>query len=146
MGIWDRASLGGLMAQVMKMHYYRLQAKLQKLGIYQGQPPILFLLWEKDGRSQKEFADCLRLKPATITVMLKRMEKAGWVQRRPDPEDMRVIRVYLTPQGESVRPKVEAIIDEIEDECFKDFSQEELLLMRRLFMHMRDNLVKGGKE
>ncbi|PKM81188.1 MAG: MarR family transcriptional regulator [Firmicutes bacterium HGW-Firmicutes-14] len=140
MNFYDNESLEFLFAQVMRLHHHRTQKLLGELGIYPGQPPILFMLWKKDGRSQKEFAEMLGLKPATITVMLKRMEKAGWVERKPDPEDLRVSRVFLTERAEKFRPKVKQVLNTIYEESFEGFTQEEKVLMKRFLICMRNNL------
>ena len=139
-------SLGFLMAQVVRANYNRMQALLGKLGLYPGQPPILFMLWQEDGRSQTEFSEVLELKPATVTVMLRRMEKAGLLLRRPDEKDLRVSRVYLTEKGRQVRSEVEETIKRLDNECFDGFSAEEKVLLRRFLIHMRNNLTgKIGK-
>jgi DNA-binding MarR family transcriptional regulator len=96
----------------------------------------------KDGQSQKELASKLEIKPATITVMLNRMEKSKLVERRQDPEDQRISRVYLTEYGREVCQEMNEIVKNIESECFSNFTMEEQVLLRRLFMQMRDNLLK----
>lgn len=136
-------SLGFLMAQVVRANHNRMQTLLGKLGLYPGQPPILFMLWEQDGRKQTEFSEKLELKPATITVMLKRMEKAGLLTRETDKEDMRVSRVYLTEQGKSIRGEVEKAVLTLDAECFDGFTDEEKILLRRFFIHIRNNLVRN---
>ena len=140
MELFDSESLEFLLGQVIRLHYHRTHMLLRELGIYPGQPSILFLLWEKDGRSQKELAEKIGLKPATVTVMLNRMEKAGWLDRRPDPEDLRVSRVNLTKQAKEIRPRVEQLLKTIYEESFKGFTDQEKVLLRRFLMHMRNNL------
>jgi len=139
MSLFDRESPGFLLSQVVRAYQYRMQSLLSKYGLYPGQPPILFLLWEKDGRTQSEFCEALELAPPTVTVMLKRMEKAGLLRRSPDPGDLRVSRVFLTDTGRSIRPEVEEAIVKLDDECFKGFTPEEKVLLRRFLLHMRDN-------
>lgn len=129
-----------MLHQVIRLHYHRTRMLLEKLEIYPGQPPLLFALQAKDGQSQKELADKLNIKPATMTVMVARMEKAALVERRQDPEDQRISRVYLTKQGEKVLAEVKEKMKEIEIECFRNFTEEEKMLLRRLLMQMRDNL------
>ncbi len=146
MNFSDSESLEFLLAQVIRLHHHRTQILLGELGIYPGQPPILFMLWKKDGRSQKEFAERLGLKPATITVMLKRMERAGWVERRSDSEDLRVSRVYLTEQAKKIRPKVEQVLNTIYEECFEGFTDQEKVLLRRFLIHMRNNLCQDSRQ
>ena len=134
-----------LLGQVIRLHHYRMHMLLSELGLYPGQPPILFMLWHQDGRSQKELAEKIGLKPATITVTLKRMEKAGLIERRTDSEDLRVTRVYLTEKAQKLQPQVKQIFIKLSNECFRGFTDEEKVIMRRLLMHVRDNLSKVSK-
>lgn len=142
MDYFGKDSLGSLLFQVIRLHHARAFALLGKIGIYRGQPPVLKLLWEKDGRNQKELAEFLHLKPATITDILHRMEKAQLLERRPDPEDLRVSRVYLTEKGKKIRKDLEMVLNTIEEECFYGFTPEEKKLLRQFFIKIRDNLLK----
>jgi DNA-binding MarR family transcriptional regulator len=94
-----------------------------------------------------ELARRLRVQPATITKMLQRMEKAGFLERRPDLEDQRVSRVYLTEAGRSVRADVQRVWRQLEEEAFAGFAPEERALLRRFFLNIRENLmgVTGGE-
>lgn len=136
----NRDSLYFVFLEILKLHHYRTHILLDEIGIYPGQPPMLFILSKKDGRSQKELADILNIKPATITVMLRRMEKAELVERRQDNEDQRISRVYLTEKGRKICNKAHEIMQDLEKECFDNFTEEEKVILRRLLMQMRDNL------
>ena len=140
-------SMDFLLAQVCRLHHARAHTLLEELGLYRGQPRMLFALWEQEGATHGELAARLHVRPATITKMIARMEKAGFVERRSDPEDQRVSRVYLTDAGRSIRDRVEQVWRTLEGEIFEGFSVEERSLLRRLFLQMRDNLerVVGGK-
>jgi DNA-binding MarR family transcriptional regulator len=142
MNFLNEDSIYAVFWQVVRYHYSRNHALLEKLGIYPGQPPLLFILGKKDGQSQKELAERLHIKPATITVMLKRMEAAKLVERRPDDADQRVTRVYLSDHGKKVLQEVSESLRILEAECFANFTVEEKTLLRRLLMQMRDNLIK----
>jgi DNA-binding MarR family transcriptional regulator len=74
------------------------------------------------------------------------MEKAGFVQRRPDPQDQRLSRVYLTEAGHAIRGEVEVIWLQIEAETFAGFSVEEKEQLRTFFQQMEENLRKGKTE
>ena len=101
---------------------------------------MLFILSKKDGRSQKELADILNIKASTITVMLKRMEKANLVIRKQDSEDQRISRVYITEEGLELCEKARSVMNNLEEECFGNFTTEEKVILRRLFLQMKDNL------
>ena len=86
-------------ARVVRLYYSRMQAQLAEVGLYRGQPPIMAMLHKRDGMSQKEMARALNLSPATMTVTLKRMERAGLIEREMDGRDQRILRVHLSEEG-----------------------------------------------
>lgn len=147
MEIIDKDSLYYVFLEIQRLHYYRSHILLDEIGMYHGQPPMLFILSKKNGQSQKELADRLNVKPSTITVMLSRMEKAGLVERRQDDEDQRVSRVYITEEGKNVCEKAKEVMKNLEEECFGNFTVEEKVILRRLLLQIRDNLqVANDKE
>lgn len=141
MDIIDKDSLYYIFLEIQRLHYYRTHVLLDEIGIYQGQPHMLFILKEKDGQSQKELATKLNIAPATITVMLRRMEKANLVMRNQDTEDQRISRVYITEEGKEVCKKAKDVMKSLEGECFGNFTGEEKVILRRLLMQMKDNLI-----
>lgn len=137
----DKDSLYFIFLEIIRYHYNLTHTLLDEIGVYPGQPPMLLVLNKEDGQSQKELADKLNLKPATITVMLKRMEKEKLVVRWQDDEDQRVSRVYITEKGKKVFEKTNEVMKDIEKICFQNFTVEEKIILRRLLMQMRDNLI-----
>jgi DNA-binding MarR family transcriptional regulator len=135
-----------MVAQISHLHHFRAHQLLEGLGLYRGQPAVLRILWEKEGQTQTELGDHLKVKPATITKMLQRMEKTGFIIRRPDPEDQRVSRVYLTESGRAVQERMEAIWEIMAGETFHGFTVEEAALLHRFLLQIRDNLVNATGE
>lgn len=146
MKCFDENSLNHVFYQVMRLHYKRTHYLLDKSGVYPGQPPLLFSLYHKNGQSQKDLACKLNIKPATMTVMIKRMEKAELIKRKGDSKDQRISRVYITEKGKEVCESVKVIIDQIQDECLSNFTKEEEVLLRRLLLQVKDNLVSVTEE
>jgi DNA-binding MarR family transcriptional regulator len=139
-------SLDFLLGQVCRLHYVRAQGLLDVIGIYRGQPPVLYVLHEREGLTQSELAARLEVAPATVTKMLQRLERAGFVQRQTDSEDQRVSRVYLTDAGRAIQGDVVAVLGRLAAETFGGFTIEERVVLRRLMIDMRENLsrVVGG--
>jgi len=52
-------------------------------------------IFEHDGATQTELATIMQLGRASAGGVIERLEKKGWLERRPDPKDSRVRRVYL---------------------------------------------------
>ena len=74
--------------------------------------------------------------------MIKRMEQAGFVQRRRDAEDERVSRVYLTDLGHAIQGDLERVLGTIEARTFAGFSQAERELVAGFLSRMRHNLLQ----
>jgi DNA-binding MarR family transcriptional regulator len=135
-----------LLANICHLHHTRAHQLFEALGLYRGQPPVLLALWEKEGLTQTALAERLQNTPATVTRMLQRMEKSGFIQRKPDPEDQRISRVYLTEAGRLIKTHVEAVWKAMEAETFVNFKPEESVLLRRFLLQIRENLLHATGE
>jgi DNA-binding MarR family transcriptional regulator len=135
-------SIDRLLAQICRMHHGRARTLLHEIGLYRGQPPLLDILYEDEGVTHTELATRLGVVPATVTKMLQRMEKAGFVIRQPDREDQRVSRVYLTEVGREIRAEMHAVLRSLAADTFTGFTLEERVLLRRLLLQVHDNLVR----
>jgi len=140
----ESESLDQLLAQICRLKHARVQALLETLGLYEGQPSMLRTLWAEEGLTHTELARRQRVQPATITKMIQRMEKAGFVERRPDLLDERVSRVYLTETGHAVQTGVRGVWHTLEKEAFAEFSEEERALLRQFLCQIRDNLLRAA--
>ena len=73
--------------------------------------------------------------------MIQRMERAGHVERRSDPEDRRVSRVYLTESGRAVFAQLRKVFVKVEVKTFAGFSADEREMLECLLQHVRENLL-----
>jgi DNA-binding MarR family transcriptional regulator len=121
-------------------HHGLVRQKFRELGLHRGQPPVMFALDEKDGPSNSELAETLRITPATMTNKIKRMERAGLVMRRRDPEDERVSRVYMTDKGHSIMSRLRTSIDEIDAILLKGFSPQEIEELEEMILRVIENM------
>lgn len=135
--------------RTIRMYYGRMQAQLAEVGLYRGQPPIMGLLHQHDGMSQKEMARALNLSPATMTVTLKRMEKAGLIVREMDEHDQRILRVHLSEQGREMWAKGAEKMSCVTEELLDGFSGEEQEQLggyvRRIAQNMERVVKKHGE-
>ena len=106
--------------------------QMQELGIYPGQIPVLGLLAYKDGLSQREIAEHLRIKPPTVNVTVQRLEKAGFLFRKADEKDQRVSRIYLTEKGKQAKERGMKRVEENEKILLDGFSDAELCLLTKI--------------
>jgi len=136
-----RKGTGHLLARTCKLLRTRVHGRLEEVRLYRGQQFVLFALWENEGLSHSELAEKILVRPATTTNLLNRMEKAGLVERRPDPDDQRVSRVYLTDAARRMRDTVEAAWQQIDEQVFAGFSAEERISFEQFLLRIQDNLM-----
>lgn len=101
----DRVELKHLEMENQKYQFRYLRNQLNEKKLYRGDPRLLMYVYFHDGRKQAEIAKGLCVKPASLTVMLQRMEQAGLVNRKSDEQDQRVQRVYITELGRETSKK-----------------------------------------
>lgn len=84
------------------------EAALQRHGLHLGQDHLLAVLWERDGRTPGEIAAAVNVTTPAVVKMAGRMIEAGWITRRRDEQDNRLVRLWLTDAGRALREPVEA--------------------------------------
>jgi MarR family transcriptional regulator, organic hydroperoxide resistance regulator len=83
----------------LRLHKRQMASRLSARGMHPGQALCLRVVAGHDGIAQRDLAGALHLAPPTLTRMVQALERSGAVERRPDPEDRRLTRVYLTSRG-----------------------------------------------
>ncbi len=76
---------------------------LKKLGITYTQYIVFLVLWEQDGITVGDLCKRLYLDNGTVTPLLKKLEKAGYIRRERSKEDERIVIVFLTDLGKNFR-------------------------------------------
>ncbi len=111
---------------------------LAPLGLTYPQYLVMLVLWEEKSASVKELGDRLALDSGTLTPLLKRLEAAGLVSRRRDPEDERVVRIELTADGQKLRSRAKSVPTELA--CRTGFDVSDVKALARL-ARLRQELV-----
>jgi DNA-binding MarR family transcriptional regulator len=135
-------SISYLLVQTCKAHRALAEKLWSEIGLHVGQDMILRQLWPAEGCTQSELADRLCIQPATVTKMLQRMEQTNLIERRGDPEDQRVSRVYLTEQSRALLQPYEEAWAKLEQSLIEGLSLEERVLLLRLLRQLHENLSK----
>ena len=97
----------------------------------------------RDGRiSQKELAQKLNESAPSITSMIQKMEKSGYIVRNVDEKDQRMMRLDLTEKGQACIEHVKAIAEKMDEIAFTGISPEEKMLLRRILFQICENVEK----
>lgn len=122
------------------VHRYYISKIAGKFGVYRGQPPIMDYLTVHGESTQRDIAEALHISPASVAVSVKRMVKAGLLEKTADEHDLRFNKIKITALGAERNRACRAAFDEIDGRMFQDFSQEELDQLAQYLKRMCENL------
>jgi DNA-binding MarR family transcriptional regulator len=114
-----------------KIHRY-YESKLAPFNITPSQFYVLSALWDKNELKFKDLALRLDMDGATLTGILDRMEKRGFIERKEDPEDRRSVLVCLTDKSKEIRPQMIEIAQDLDQEFRDKVPDEEFTLLLKV--------------
>jgi len=94
-----------------------LEARFAEAGYRDVRPSygsVLVPLYEEDGLRMGELARRSRLSKQTMTQLVRRLERDGLVERRPDPSDARASLIFLTSRSRQFEPVVESTLRKLD--------------------------------
>lgn len=113
---------------------------LRELNLYVGQDNLLARLWQGDGITQMQLREHLKCEPPTVTNMVKSLEQNGFVVRKKDPIDGRVVRIYLTQAGRDLEGPVSEKWQQYQKKLLKGITEQEKVMLLELIQRIRRNL------
>jgi DNA-binding MarR family transcriptional regulator len=133
--------LGFLVTDIAR-HIRRLfDRRLSSHGLTQVQWRAILAISNRPGSSQKTIAEVLEIQPITLTRLMDRMAKGGWVERRADPADRRAVRVYLTAKAEPVLSVAAECSAEVIDKACTGLSKQQEEELLALLTIVKENLA-----
>jgi len=152
MALEETDDLSGSVFRAFRMafllHKQLLEKALAEKGSHLGEAMVLRVLSLQDGMSQRDLADTMHLSRPRITGILQGMEKAGALVRRPDEEDQRLTRAYLTAEGhrmdKALRSTMSSCISHTMGAMSVEDRQELARLLGLLAQHTSEALRNEG--
>lgn len=138
----ERVEIMRRIGWIGRRHFQLNTARLEETGLGGGQVPVLMELRHWGELSQRELADKVRVTPATMSGMLKRMERAGFICRAADENDARISRVRLTEAGKAQCEYAHQVFDEVAHELLAGLGAEDIDALHRLLKNVVDQV--GG--
>jgi DNA-binding MarR family transcriptional regulator len=123
---------------------FQFQNRLERLmaealaphGLTLAQFDVLMTLCHGDGITQQDLAEHLLVTKANVVGLLDRVSAAGWVERRPDPEDRRVNRIHLTEAGRKLAAEAQPGQQTLIKRLFEGLAEPELRQMHGLLVRL----------
>lgn len=114
--------------------------KLKGTGVSPAQFVALAQLIASGPLSQSELVDRLSITPATGVRLVDRMERDGWVVRKPDPKDGRIKLVAPTKRATDFWEKISKTGRAVLDQAYQGVTPAELETVKRVLKRVRRNL------
>ncbi|TCC40251.1 MarR family winged helix-turn-helix transcriptional regulator [Kribbella speibonae] len=119
-------------------------AAVQRHGLRLGQDHLLAALWAEDGRTPGEIAAAVNVTTPAVTKLATRLGESGLLERRPDPRDNRLVRLWLTPAGRALQGPIEAERQQLEDRITATLTQTERTQLMKALAKINQVLVDGA--
>ncbi len=114
-----------------KIHRY-YESQLAQFNITPVQFYVLSALWDNDKIKFKDLSLILDMDGSTLTGILDRMEKHGFIERRADPEDRRSVLVFLTDKSKKIGKEMILNAQGLDQELRGNISEDEFKLLLKL--------------
>ncbi len=113
---------------------------LDEIGLTYPQYLAMLALWEEDGVTVSTLGARLYLDSGTLTPLLKRLEKAGFLTRERNEEDERQVLIRLTQEGRALKKRAMDIPRKII--AATGANVPEIINLRKRLKKLRSELAK----
>ncbi len=138
---WDyREWIGCRLLHVSREHRALLGELLEEAGLYPGQEQLLFELLEHGPRTQAELAAALKIDTSTVSKMLHRLERGGFITRTRREDNRRMVIVTTTDRSEALRHRIRQVLSRVEQRITRGLTKEESATLLDLLRRVEDNL------
>src|SRR5918911_644435 len=121
-------------------HAFDLELR-DKVGITMAQWRVINTLTSQNGTTQREIADKLGLDTSSLIPLIDRLEAKDLVERKPDPSDRRINRLYLTKKTEALLDPMHSCILSIRKILTKGIREDQIEVTQQVLEKINKNLI-----
>ncbi len=139
----DNNHIAFTLKDVARLYRRRFDERTRSFGITGPQMRALVAIMRSPGINQGALADWLDVEAITTCRMVDRLEQAGLVERRRDPQDRRAWQLHLTEASEPIALKLQAIGQTVLNESLHVIAPAAYEAAMTVLGQIRDNLASG---
>ncbi len=140
-GINDEMHVGWLVTDTARLMRTVFDRRARSLGLTRPQWLAIVRLQRRPGASQSALADMMEIEKAPVGRIVDRMEEKGLVERRADPGDRRINRIYLTVRGQQVYDTIYPLSLQTVQDALSELSARDREVLTRLLSRVKATLV-----
>ena len=134
--------VGYLIGDVSRMLRTVYDRRVEPLGLTRAQWRVLARISRIEGCTQTELAAELEIEKPTLGKLIERLEEKEWVKRRPDENDARTKRVFLTKRAGPVLNEMFSLADDVLDAAIAGLSRKEADQLNAALLQVKSNLTE----
>ena len=135
-----RGNIGARIGFISRKSKNYFNQVVSEEGLFAGQHHIIMMLERVGCATVSQIAEEMRTTSATASVSIKRLEKAGFVEKRSSDSDARITKIYLTDKALAVTQRIKAKMDEAEESLTQGLTQEEKYQLSDLLDKVVNNI------
>jgi DNA-binding MarR family transcriptional regulator len=132
-------SLSLLLHDVSRRVARAFDKQMEPLGLTRSQWGVIIYVASEPGIAQTGLADKLEIGRMAVTGLVDRMESKGLVERRDDPKDRRIKRIFLSESARAIVPKMQQSGDLVGSGVFRGLSIEDRNHLIKCLLNIRDH-------
>lgn len=101
---------------------------------------MAFITHSRQAPCARDIEETFRLSHPTVSGLLSRLEKKGFIEFRPDEQDRRCKRIYILQKGRELHETMHNTIVDMEAQLVSGFTEEEKIQFRNLLMKAIENV------
>jgi MarR family transcriptional regulator, transcriptional regulator for hemolysin len=125
------------LARLLKTY---VDQQARRYGMTRAQWQVLSRLERCEGLKQSELAEMLDLQPITLTRLVDRLCDNGLIERRPDPNDRRAKRLFLTQEARPLMDRIAVLGEEIMSNVLAGIDGDDVEFMLTKLGRAKENL------
>ncbi len=135
--------IASLVKRLLHLFRERLDEKLRPCGVTAAQLHVLAKLDHEPGISGARLARACMVTPQTTQVLLRGIEKNGWIVRTRHPENERILLATLTPPGKRILARSRTAVGQIYSQMLDGLAAKDVSALESLLSQCAANLESG---
>lgn len=119
--------------------YAKVEERLAKYGLVKGQAQLLLIIRDNEDCTQKDLANYFNVKYSSMSERLNKLEDLGYIERIQDGENLKYKRIAITSEGKVAAVQCRRILNEIETNLFKGFTDKEVSQFEKILIKVVEN-------
>ena len=124
---------------LFRLSMRHIRGEMKKIGVGPSDYSFLFILFFREGLSQDEMSKAMYVDKSYTARAIARLEKMGLVERRPDPEEYRVKRIFLKEKARGMEDDIFSVLINWQNVLVKDIDPEDVEIIRNGLDKMLEN-------